>query len=164
MQAFYFFGQCCSCVKCCVGFNQAHGFTNTPLNFHAVVNPNFEPRTEVALTYTLGVGMQKPLNKNWQVGIGYEFSDWGKSQLGRANGQTLNSGLKLAHLYTHGLLFNLTYNPFILNAHASCVLSLTVTGSLLTGHTVEAPVVCQQGSSMQCYRASQANILNISRS
>lgn len=43
-------------------------------------------------------------------GIGYEFADWGRSQLNRAPGQTLNSGLSLSHLYTNGFLFNLTYS------------------------------------------------------
>jgi hypothetical protein len=49
------------------------------------------------------------VNANWQIGIAYEFADWGKSELGRAAGQTLNSGLKIEHLYTQGVLVNLTY-------------------------------------------------------
>ncbi len=92
-----------------VGFNRASGFTNTPVIFEAVVNPNFSARSQTAFTYTLGAGVQKALNQNWQVGIGYEFADWGKSQLGRASEQTLNSGLKLDHLYTNGVLLNVTY-------------------------------------------------------
>jgi hypothetical protein len=43
-----------------------------------------------------------------KIGDGYEFADWGQSQLGRASGQTLSPGLSLNHLYTHGVLFNLT--------------------------------------------------------
>jgi hypothetical protein len=43
------------------------------------------------------------------VGAGYEFADWGKSGLNRAAGQTLNTGLALNHLYTNGVLVNLTY-------------------------------------------------------
>lgn len=62
-----------------------------------------------AFVYTLSAGIQKALNSRWQVGAGYEFADWGQSQLGRASGQTLNSGLSLKHLYTNGILFNLTY-------------------------------------------------------
>ena len=52
-----------------------------------------------ALTYTLGTGVQKILNAHWQVGVGYEFSDWGQSSLGRASEQTLHSGLELNHVY-----------------------------------------------------------------
>jgi opacity protein-like surface antigen len=92
-----------------VGFNRTHEFTNTPLIFEALPNANFTDHTKTALTYTLGAGVQKSLNDHWQVGVGYEFADWGKSELGRAFGQTMNSGLALNHLYTNGVLVNLTY-------------------------------------------------------
>ncbi|HAT8718368.1 TPA: porin family protein, partial [Legionella pneumophila] len=62
-----------------------------------------------AFTYTLGAGVQKSISEHWQLGVGYEFADWGKSELGRASGQTLNEGLKLNHLYTNGVVLNLTY-------------------------------------------------------
>lgn len=92
-----------------VSFNYAHSFTNSPLIFEALPNPNFSNNTHTAFTYTLGVGIQKALNCHWQVGVGYEFADWGQSQLGRASGQTLNTGLTLNHLYTNGILFDLAY-------------------------------------------------------
>ena len=91
-----------------VGFNRAHDFTNTPLIFEALPNSNFTNHTKTAFTYTLGTGVQKAINERWQVGVGYEFADWDKSDLGRALGQTMNSGLALNHLYTNGVLFNLT--------------------------------------------------------
>lgn len=92
-----------------VGFNDAHGFHNTPTIFEALPNPDFASHTQTTLTYTVGAGVQKALNEHWQAGVGYEFADWGKSQLGRAAHQTLGSGLALNHLYTNGLLLNLTY-------------------------------------------------------
>lgn len=92
-----------------VGFNNAHAFQNAPTLFEAVANPNFASHTETAFTYTVGAGVQKALNAHWQVGVGYEFADWGKSHLGRAEGQTQNNGLSLNHLYTNGLMFNLSY-------------------------------------------------------
>ena len=92
-----------------VGFNQAHGFSNTPTISQAAVMPNFASNTTTAFTYTLGAGLERHLNQHWQVGLGYEFADWGRSQLNRASGQTLNNGLSLSHLYTNGFLFNLTY-------------------------------------------------------
>ena len=70
---------------------------------------NFASNSTTAFTYTLGAGVQRQLNPHWQAGIGYEFADWGRSQLNRASGQTLNSGLSLSQLYTNGFLFNLTY-------------------------------------------------------
>ena len=92
-----------------IGFNNAHSYTNAPIVLPAIANPDFALHTQTAFTYTVGAGVQKALNSHWQVGVGYEFADWGKSELGRAFGQTMNSGLKVNHLYTNGALFNLTY-------------------------------------------------------
>lgn len=92
-----------------LGWNQAHDFNNTPIIFEALPNENFTSHTKTAFTYTLGAGVQRSLNAHWQAGVGYEFADWGKSRLGRALGQTMNAGLALNHLYTHGVLLNLTY-------------------------------------------------------
>lgn len=92
-----------------VGFNQAGSFSNTPTISEAVVMSNFVSHTTTAFTYTLGVGLARNISAHWHGGIGYEFADWGKSQLNRALGQTLNSGLSLSHLYTNGFLLNLTY-------------------------------------------------------
>ena len=92
-----------------VGFNDAHGFHSAPLIFEALPTPDFSSHTQTTFTYTVGAGVQKALNAHWQVGAGYEFADWGKSSLGRAPEQTQNSGLALNHLYTNGVLFNLTY-------------------------------------------------------
>ena len=92
-----------------VGFNTAHAFNNTPLIFEVPANANFATRNQTSFSYTLGAGVQKALTKHWQIGVGYEFSDWGKSGLGRTAEQVLNSGLTLNHLYTNGVLFNLSY-------------------------------------------------------
>lgn len=92
-----------------VGFNDAHSYGNIPTIEEAVENPNFASHTQTTFSYTLGVGVQKAINNHWQVGVGYEFADWGKSNLGRAVTQTIGTGLRLNHLYTNGALFNLTY-------------------------------------------------------
>ncbi|KTC69422.1 hypothetical protein Lbir_2161 [Legionella birminghamensis] len=92
-----------------VGFNRAFSFENVPTIFEAVPNADFANHTKTTFAYTLGAGIQKSLNEHFQVGVGYEFADWGKSELGRAAGQTMNTGLQLDHLYTHGVLFNVTY-------------------------------------------------------
>ena len=92
-----------------VGFNRANGFHNTPLISEALPQSNFGNYTQTSFTYTVGAGLQKIINSNWQAGIGYEFADWGGSELNAAQGQTINSGLDLNHVYTNGLMFNLTY-------------------------------------------------------
>ena len=92
-----------------VEFNKAYGFNNTPTISEEVQSPNFTSNTTTAFTYTIGIGAERQINPHWQMGVGYEFSDWGKNHLGRAAQQTQNSGLNLNHLYTNGVLFNLTY-------------------------------------------------------
>lgn len=92
-----------------IGFNTAHGFKNTPISCEAVQNRNFVSDTKTAFTYSISVGLQRTLTKNWEFGVGYEFADWGKSQLGRAEDQTLDSGLVLSHLYTNSILLSISY-------------------------------------------------------
>jgi opacity protein-like surface antigen len=92
-----------------VGFNRSDYFSNLPIIFEAVPAPNFNSNTTTAFTYTIGAGFEQELTKHWKAGLGYEFADWGKSQLRRAAGQTLNSGLSLSHLYNSSILLNLTY-------------------------------------------------------
>lgn len=92
-----------------VGFNHAYAFNNVPIIEEAIKNPNFSARTQTSFTYTVGAGIQRSLTDHIQVGIGYEFADWGNSSLGRAEGQSMNEGISLNHLYTNGFLINLTY-------------------------------------------------------
>lgn len=91
------------------GFNQAHSYTSEALIAGPVPAPNFTSNGTTAFTYTVGIGVQRAFARHWEAGVGYQFADWGKSELGRAPGQTMNSGLVLNHLYTNGLMFNLTY-------------------------------------------------------
>ncbi len=54
-------------------------------------------------------------------------------------------------------------NPFILTAKASCTLSLQVNGSQLTAPINDGPIVCEQGSTLQCYRPASNDILHITQ-
>jgi opacity protein-like surface antigen len=92
-----------------VSCNRAHGFSNTPVIAEAVAMDNFGGRNETSFSYTLGIGFQKPLTPNWQIGVGYEFASWGESELDRALGQTESSGPQVNHIYTQGIMINLTY-------------------------------------------------------
>jgi opacity protein-like surface antigen len=92
-----------------VAFNQAHEFTSNPTIFEAIPTPKFSSNTQISATYTFGVGAQLPITNNWQVGLGYEFSNWGKSQLGKSSGQTQGSGPVLNQLYSSSVLLNLSY-------------------------------------------------------
>ncbi len=92
-----------------VGFNRAYGFTSQPKISGEVAAPPFGSNTTTTFVYTLGVGLQKSLNENLQVAVGYEFADWGKTQLSRAAGQTQNQGLTLNHLYANQVQLSLFY-------------------------------------------------------
>lgn len=92
-----------------VGFNKAHEFSNTATIFQAVPDSNFTSNTETAFTYSVGIGFQTKLDEHWQMGLGYEFADWGKSELGRSSGQSMNEGPAMNHLYTNGVLLNITF-------------------------------------------------------
>lgn len=54
-------------------------------------------------------------------------------------------------------------NPFILAAKASCTLSLQVDSSQLTTPINDGPIVCEQGSTLQCYRPASNDILHITQ-
>jgi opacity protein-like surface antigen len=92
-----------------VGFNRAYDYNTTPQIFEAVSPPNFQANTETTFTYTLGVGIQHVCSPHTQIGVGYEFSDWGKSGLLTAAGQRTRDVLQLNHLYTNQLQFNITF-------------------------------------------------------
>jgi hypothetical protein len=94
-----------------VGRNDAYGFTVTPKLVEEVPAPPFASKSVTSLTYTLGLGAQKAINKNWATGLGYEFGAWGGSSLGSASGQTLNSGLVLNQVYNHQLQLSFSYLP-----------------------------------------------------
>jgi hypothetical protein len=92
-----------------VARNKSYDFSMQPLIFEVLPGPGFQAKQKMALTYTMGLGLQKILSKHWQLGVGYEFSDWGASSLNRMPGQTIDSGLYLAHLYSHQLQCNITF-------------------------------------------------------
>ena len=54
-------------------------------------------------------------------------------------------------------------NPFILTGKGSCTLSLQVNGSQLTQPIKDGPIVCDSGSTLQCFRPASANILAITQ-
>jgi opacity protein-like surface antigen len=92
-----------------VGFNRAYNFTSQPVIPEEVAAPPFNSNTTTTFVYTVGIGLQKTITSNLQVALGYEFADWGKTQLSRASNQTLNQGLTLNHLYADQMQLSLFY-------------------------------------------------------
>ncbi len=92
-----------------VALNEASGYQDTPLSTEAVVNPYFSNANVAAFNFTVGAGLQRIVAQHWQVGIGYEFADWGSYHLGPIPLQTLSNGLSGANFYTSNVLASATY-------------------------------------------------------
>lgn len=92
-----------------LGLNRAYSYQNIPLIYEALPRPNFGSHTQTTFSYALGAGVQRILDDHWQIGLGYDFSYWGKSTLNGSSEQTVPSRIALSHIYTNGVLFNLTY-------------------------------------------------------
>ncbi|WP_131783575.1 hypothetical protein [Legionella gresilensis] len=52
---------------------------------------------------------------------------------------------------------------FVLGYQQSCLLTLFIESSSLSGNVIGGPVVCDQANPLQCYRPSQANSLKITK-
>ena len=91
------------------GFNNTHAYV--PYTVDPILYPPswFDSATNIAFSYTVGLGVQTSLSPNWQVGIGYEFADWGKNYLGTDAAEILGFGPGLTHLYTNELLLSISY-------------------------------------------------------
>jgi len=91
-----------------VAMNSSHNWQATsedPVLFPPMV---YGPDSNAAFAYSLGAGIQAMLNAHWQVGVGYEFADLGKS--GLAPDELFGfPGITLTHLYTNELLFSISY-------------------------------------------------------
>lgn len=94
------------------GSNKASNYQVIPKICEVIPLPsaNFASKRTTNFVYTLGAGVQRELSQHWQVGVGYEYANWGKSQLGRAPAQPAGShGLTIDSIQTNGLLLNLTW-------------------------------------------------------
>ncbi|OJY31295.1 MAG: hypothetical protein BGO90_07995 [Legionella sp. 40-6] len=68
----------------------------------------FKDHSDTTFAYSVGAGLQKNITQAWQLGLGYEFADWGANNLG-GDGKSLAQGPGSPHLYTHELLISVSY-------------------------------------------------------
>lgn len=92
-----------------VSFNKSFHFSQTPKTFEVVSSANFQSYQQTAFAYTLSAGFRRYMTKHWQIGVGYEFGDWGKSALSESVDQIKTGAISLNHLYTNQLQINVTY-------------------------------------------------------
>lgn len=64
-----------------ISYNNAYNFYSKPLIFEVLRNHNFLEYTARSFSYSLGTGFQKKISDNWQIGVGYEFTDWGGGKI-----------------------------------------------------------------------------------
>lgn len=88
-----------------IGFNHSYSYAEKP----SPVPPPFRANTQTALTSTLGVGFEEIINEHWHVAIGYEFANWGRSQLDAAANQTTAPGLVVNNVYINSVLISLLF-------------------------------------------------------
>lgn len=92
-----------------VAENKSHAYTMISKLPAVIPAAGFNQHRTIALTYTVGAGLQKQLNAHWHAGLGYELADWGKSSLALAPNQTMGHGLRLNHFYTNQLQLSMSY-------------------------------------------------------
>lgn len=93
-----------------LGFNHAFGYASVAKIPEEVADQPFGSNVTTSFAYTVGAGIQKTFTPNWAIGVGYEFSDWGKSSLASIPGVTQSNSLVLDHLYNNAVLVNLSYH------------------------------------------------------
>lgn len=92
------------------GFNHAYGYETQPTTPNGPVSAyRFNSKVSKSFAWTAGFGFEEILNEHWHASIGYEFANWGKSQLGSAYTQTVGEGLVVNNIYLNTLLLTLTY-------------------------------------------------------
>ena len=92
------------------GYNRAYSYSETPYIVEEVAPPAFANGSQSNVTtYSAEAGIQKVINNNIYVGIGYTYNNWGKFSLGTAPGQTTNSTITVENFITNGVRVNVTF-------------------------------------------------------
>lgn len=103
-----------------MGFNHTFSFRSSPgvmLESSVLTSVgipgvlyDYESNTTHSFAYTLGTGIIKRLNQNWEIGLGYEMADWGRNRLGVVLPLPFNYAAPyLSHVYTHELQLSVSF-------------------------------------------------------
>ncbi|CAM3060942.1 Opacity protein and related surface antigens [Legionella steigerwaltii] len=97
-------------------FNNANEFSATTEETGSInVTPTFDDHSQSSFSYTLGIGVDTPINQQMRFGLGYRFSDFGKASLDE--GQVVvnqykapvSFALSTSHIYANQFIVELTY-------------------------------------------------------
>jgi opacity protein-like surface antigen len=83
---------------------------NNAYHYRSDVEPTFRSEIMPAFTYSLGIGFQYAFSEHFQIGMGYEFTDWGLNELDEPRDFPGNDYLSSQHFYTNALMFNFAYS------------------------------------------------------
>lgn len=89
-------------------FNRASAYNEVPLLEEAYPMAPFRDHTHSSLAWGVGAGIDADITTMFRLGLGYQFADLGKAQLGVSPAQETQQVLNIPHLYSHQLRFQLT--------------------------------------------------------
>lgn len=90
--------------------NAASYYQETPRITGVVPMLPFDDHSTNSFAYSAGVGLMYYSNAQFSVGLGYQFSDFGKASLGVSASQQTTQTPRLNHIYLNQLLFNFNWN------------------------------------------------------
>ena len=90
--------------------NQASAYDETPRILGAVPMPPFGDHSTNRFAYSAGAGLMYASSTPFSVGLGYQFSDLGRTSLGVSAAQQTAQTLSMNHLYVHQVLLNFNWN------------------------------------------------------
>lgn len=96
-------------------FNNANDFRTRIEELGVNVTPVFRNHSQSAFPYTLGVGVDTPINQQTRLGLGYRFSDFGAASLTKGEvvinqyRAPVDFALSTPHIYANQLIVQLTY-------------------------------------------------------
>jgi opacity protein-like surface antigen len=90
-------------------FNRASNYAEKALIPTVIPPAPFASHSQTSFAYGVGVGLDYNLNEQIRVGLGYQFADLGAASLRGCPDALTNQTLRISHLYTNQLRFQLTY-------------------------------------------------------
>lgn len=92
-----------------VSSNHAYGYKETPRIFGAFPMEPYENDTTYNFAYSLGLGLMCVVSKQFALGLGYQFSDFGKASLGVSPAQETTQTLHANPVQLQQLLLNVSW-------------------------------------------------------
>ena len=96
-------------------FNKGSGFIWTQETGSVNVTPTFNNHSQTSFSYSLGLGVDTPINSNMRFGLGYRFSDFGAASLGNGfvkvnqYSAPVSFTLSTTHTYANQFIVQLSY-------------------------------------------------------